>query len=105
MKLLLLWMEQRPLPLPPEVLLPGRRALESCRKEPPLEEKGKSNRRMALESFGGKGKVLRKEEGARAEKERREIEDEVRGEPLFKGCLKEGKNGIFTAPAFRVFRE
>src|SRR5688572_15806463 len=100
MKLLLLWMEQRPSPLPPEALLLKRRAMESCRKEPPLEEKGKSNRRMALEGFGGKGKMLKKEEGARAGKERHELEDEVRGEALFKGCLKEGKNGIFTALAF-----
>ena len=105
MKLLLLLMEQLPLPLPPEVPLPEHRVLESYQKEPPLEGKRRSNRRMALGSFGDKGKVLSKVEGARAKEERRELEDEMRGEPLYKGCLKEGKNGIFTAPAFRVFRE
>ena len=49
--------------------------------------------------------MLREEEGARAEEEGRELEREVRGELLFKGYLMKGKNGIFTAPAFRVFRE
>nr|TKW35838.1 hypothetical protein SEVIR_2G401550v2 [Setaria viridis] len=66
MKLLLLWMKQRLTPLPPEAPLLGCRAPESCRKEPPLEEKGKSNRRMALKGFGGEGRMLKKEEGARA---------------------------------------
>ncbi|RCV31071.1 hypothetical protein SETIT_6G147200v2 [Setaria italica] len=91
MKLLLLSMEQLPSPLPPEVLLPEHRALERCQKEPPLEKKRRSDRGMALGSFGDKGKVPREEEGARAEEERRELEDEMRGELLFKGCQKRGK--------------
>ena len=49
--------------------------------------------------------MLGEEEGARAEEEGRELEKKVRGELIFKGCLMKGKNGIFTAPAFRVFRE
>jgi len=60
---------------------------------------------------GGTRKLRRQGKGAEGRrrrarwKKRREIEDEVWGEVLFKGCLKGGKNGIFTAPAFRVFRE
>ena len=61
---------------------------------------------------GGGARKLRRQgkdaEGGRRHarwEKRRELEDEVRGEALFKGCLKGGKNGIFTTPALRVFRE
>nr|XP_034580847.1 uncharacterized protein LOC117844198 [Setaria viridis] len=74
-------MEQLLSPLPPEAPFSEHRALENCLKGPPLEGKRRSNRRMALGSFGDKGKVLREEEGARAEEERRELEEIIFQQP------------------------
>ena len=45
------------------------------------------------------------EDGSHAEEGGCELEREVRDVLIFKGGLRKGKNGIFTAPAFRVFRE
>lgn len=49
--------------------------------------------------------MLEEEEGLSAGEEGRELVREVRDVLIFKGGLRRGKNGIFTAPAFRVFRE
>src|SRR5688572_18284074 len=57
--------------------------------------KGRRRRRA-----GGLRKVLEGEESLCAEEEGRELVREVRDVLIFKGGLRRGKSGIFTAPAF-----
>ena len=49
---------------------------------------------------GGLRKASEGEEGTCAKEERRELVREVRDVLIFKGGLRRGKSGIFTAPAF-----